>query len=84
MAARRQGPIPCPDTASVSATRPLATAICELIRGSWAELLTGRCVPADMLNLIFSMAQVALDPRYNSGVAEVAAVRFATSLRHKA
>ena len=64
--------------------RPFARALMEQIRTSWAELLTGRTSPADVLNVLFGMAEVAADVRQPAAVAEKAAVRYAAAVRHEA
>ena len=58
--------------------------LCDLIQQGWAELLTGRTVPADLLNLIFAMGEVAQDKRYTPQVAAAAATRLAAALKHEA
>jgi hypothetical protein len=76
-----------PDTReveNVTGERPLAEAFCYRIRYGWAELLTGRACVADVLNVLFLMAQTALDKRQPEEVAARAAVRHAATVRHEA
>ena len=76
-----------PDTKeieSVSGERPLAEAFLYRIRYGWAELLTGGACVADVLNVLFLMAQTALDKRQPADVAARAAVRHAATIRHEA
>lgn len=56
----------------------------DTIRMGWAELLTGRATPADLLNALWGMAEVAADARQPVITAERAAVRYGASVRHKA
>ena len=56
----------------------------ETIRLGWAELLTGRAASADSLNTLFSMAQVACDKRCSTAVADRAAARYGSDVRHEA
>jgi hypothetical protein len=81
-AAAERGPMPVKEIDAVTGDRPLAIAIMERIRGGWAELLTARTLPADLLNTIYSMAEVAADKRYPQAVAERAAVRYSAGVRH--
>jgi hypothetical protein len=81
-AASDRGPMPVKEIDAVTGDRPLAIAIMERIRGGWAELLTARTLPADLLNTIYSMAEVAADKRYPQAVAERAAVRYSAGVRH--
>jgi hypothetical protein len=83
-AAADRGPMAVKELETVTGDRPLAIAIMERIRGGWAELLTGRTLPADLLNTLYSMAEVAADKRYSQAVAERAAVRYSAGVRHLA
>ena len=83
-AARDQGPPRCSPCGRISGTRLLPKTICEMVQKSWAEMLTGRAVPADVLNVLYAMGQVAQDERFPTNVAEAAAVRYASTVRHQA
>ena len=84
VAAAEKGPPPTPEVETVAGVRPLATAFKERIRAGWAELLTGRATPADILNTLVAMAETALDKRQPPAVAERSSVRYGASLRHNA
>ena len=56
----------------------------DRIRVGWAELLTGRATLADVLNVLFAMAETALDKRQPQSVADRAAVRLGAAIRHNA
>lgn len=81
-AAHEKGPFPAQEVDAVSGTRPFASAIKDRIGAGWAELLAGRTSPADILNVIFALAETALDKRQPQAVAERAAMRLWAGLRH--
>ena len=81
-AARQKEPFPAQEIDTVSGMRPLAAAFRDRIREGWAELLTGRATPADVLNVLFAMSEAALDKRQPQAAAERAAVRLGASIRH--
>ena len=81
-AATDKGPSPATELDTVTGDRPFASAVRDRIRQGWAELLTGRATPADILNVLFAMSEAALDKRQSQAVAERAGVRLAASLRH--
>ena len=62
-AASEKGPHPAQEIENVSGARAFATAVKERFKAGWAELLTGRSTPADILNALFTMAETALDKR---------------------
>ena len=83
-AASAKSVVPVQQVDEAPESRAFAKAVVDTIQTGWAELLTGRATPADILNTIFSMAEVALDKRHSASAAERAAFRFGPSLRHEA
>ncbi len=83
-AAKHGAAVQCEELAAAPGPRTLASALKLRVQEGWAELLTGRAVPADILNVLFAMSQTACDSRFPAPIAEAAAARLSASVRHDA